>query len=548
MGGDRCPAPRKLGESGHLEIPEHGHRDSSGDRGRRHDQDMGALVITHLRRERRPLLDPEPVLLVDHDKAKVEELHSVLEQCVSSDDDAAVSDADVQEHLATTARRQRSGDERHPGPDVRATEEPAFGERAQHRRDRPVVLLGEDLGGCEQDGLAAVIDHREHGAQGDDRLARADLALQEPVHRVRARHVLGDRSAHLELSGGELEGQPRLEVLEEPARPRNTRSGRQRRRRGSTLGKNGLQHECLIPAQPLTCAVDIGPRLRAMDGQQRASQAGQAESDPGGVGDGVLEVVGHLVKDDRHRARDLPGGHLSRRRIDRDQGAREGEHGVHIRSARLRGTALGERIAEVSELGPSHIVGTVREQHVVRVCQLAPTVERANLSREQSEPTFAKILGTPGLLEVCEGQGALAVRDDDLEAVSPATALAIDVGLDVDLLHARHHGDVLVDLERGEVGELTTLGIAPRIVAQQILDRAEPEARGKCGGRAGTEHRGERVGQPKLGHGLTPPRGSAATTADHRRAPRSRHPGGLDEPAARSSSRQRHRHQRPSRA
>jgi hypothetical protein len=46
------------------------------------------------------------------------------------------------------------------------------------------VLGGQDLGRGQQGRLAAGVDDLRHGAQRDDGLAGADLALQEAVHRL----------------------------------------------------------------------------------------------------------------------------------------------------------------------------------------------------------------------------------------------------------------------------------------------------------------------------------------------------------------------------
>ena len=70
-----------------------------------------------------------------------------------------------------------------------AAEHPAGGEVAEHRGDRAVVLLGEHLGRGEQRRLAAGVDDAQHRAQRDQRLAGADLALEQPVHRVRLGEV-----------------------------------------------------------------------------------------------------------------------------------------------------------------------------------------------------------------------------------------------------------------------------------------------------------------------------------------------------------------------
>ena len=52
-----------------------------------------------------------------------------------------------------------------------------------------VVLAGEDLGRRHQCRLAAALDRGQHREQRDDRLAAADIALQQPHHAPRLRHV-----------------------------------------------------------------------------------------------------------------------------------------------------------------------------------------------------------------------------------------------------------------------------------------------------------------------------------------------------------------------
>ena len=78
----------------------------------------------------------------------------------------------------------RAGEQRDPGAYVGAAKQAALGQRPEHRVQRAVVLLGEDLGGREQRRLTTGVDDGEHRAQRHDGLAGADLALQQPVHRV----------------------------------------------------------------------------------------------------------------------------------------------------------------------------------------------------------------------------------------------------------------------------------------------------------------------------------------------------------------------------
>ena len=54
------------------------------------------------------------------------------------------------------------------------------------------MLAGEDLGRGHHRGLAAGLDGGEHGEERDQRLAGADVALEEAVHPGRGGHVGGD--------------------------------------------------------------------------------------------------------------------------------------------------------------------------------------------------------------------------------------------------------------------------------------------------------------------------------------------------------------------
>ena len=58
------------------------------------------------------------------------------------------------------------------------------------------MLLGEDLGRRHQRTLVAALDRGQQGGDGDDRLAGADVALQQAVHGVRRREVGIDLADH----------------------------------------------------------------------------------------------------------------------------------------------------------------------------------------------------------------------------------------------------------------------------------------------------------------------------------------------------------------
>ena len=99
-----------------------------------------------------------------------------------------------------------------------------------------LVLLGQHLGRGHERALVAALHGGEQRGERDDRLARPDLALQQPVHRRRARHVVGD------LRDG------RCLVVGERERQRGVERGHERHRRAT----------CSIPVASAASA-----RLRA---------------------------------------------------------------------------------------------------------------------------------------------------------------------------------------------------------------------------------------------------------------------------------------------
>ncbi len=79
--------------------------------------------------------------------------------------------------------------------------------RLGERCDGGVVLARQDLGRRHQRGLRAGLDADQHGEQGDQRLAAADVALQQADHALGLGHVgpdLGDRGL---LARRQFEGQ-----------------------------------------------------------------------------------------------------------------------------------------------------------------------------------------------------------------------------------------------------------------------------------------------------------------------------------------------------
>ncbi len=128
------------------------------------------------------------------------------------------------------------------------------------RLERQEVLLGERLRRRHQRALAARLDRAQERVERDDRLAGADVALQQPLHRRGAREVgvdLGDRAL---LVLGERERQRRRGSARSarPAAPSDgaTASVVARRR------DDELQREQLVEREPPPRPLRLAARRR----------------------------------------------------------------------------------------------------------------------------------------------------------------------------------------------------------------------------------------------------------------------------------------------
>ena len=87
-GGDGLTAPRQLPQRRRLQVAVDGERNRARDRRRGHHQQMRRDAAFCLGAQLIPLLDAEPVLLVDHHHAELMELDRFLNQRMGADDDA----------------------------------------------------------------------------------------------------------------------------------------------------------------------------------------------------------------------------------------------------------------------------------------------------------------------------------------------------------------------------------------------------------------------------------------------------------------------------
>ena len=176
------------GQGGHL--PQAGHRHLQGARnGRgRHGQDIdvGAQGLESLL-----VLHPEALLLVDNDQPQVLEAHPPGDQAVRADDDVDAPVGQARQDLGGGGGVLEAGELGHP-----------HGETGVALGEGLGVLAHEQGGGREDGDLLAVGHGLEGGAHGDLGLAVADVAADEPVHRLGPLHVRLDLVDGDQLVGG----------------------------------------------------------------------------------------------------------------------------------------------------------------------------------------------------------------------------------------------------------------------------------------------------------------------------------------------------------
>ena len=140
--------------------------------------------------QRSPLFDAEAVLLVDHHRAEAGEGHLVLDEGVRADGDVDRAVGERRHDLLAGAAghtvREQLDPQRAIAEQVARIGHLEVAEQGPHAGG---VLFGEHLGRRHQRTLMTALHRGEQHRHGDDRLAGADVALQQAVHRMRRRQV-----------------------------------------------------------------------------------------------------------------------------------------------------------------------------------------------------------------------------------------------------------------------------------------------------------------------------------------------------------------------
>jgi hypothetical protein len=287
-------------------------------------------------------------------------------------------------------------------------------------------------------------DGDQASVHGDQRLARADVALEQQVHRLRPGHASIDVGDRAPLRIRRLERQRRVERIEQ-RRARSVRDpGALGRESSAPEPDPELQREQLVELQPLARGLELALIVREVDPPQRSITVG--------------ERLGreHVLRDRIRERREL----LERSPYELADGAGTDAFGgaVHRRDA--------TRVHEVLLVASQDLDLLVRELQSVPV--------QLHRARHRDLHALAVQAGSPGLVEEREVEepGAVADRDRD-HRLAPA-------GLP--LLHRadrRDHGRERVDLQVADRQHERAVDVAARVVVQQLADGLDAERVGE---------------------------------------------------------------------
>ena len=207
------------------------------------------------------------------------------------------------------------------------------------------MLGGEDLGRRHEGGLPAVLRRERAQRRGNDRLARADVALHQPVHRPAGYAVRRDLLDRAALRAGGGEGQ-RVQICRQPAGGKDDAGVRLSAL--FELLQAAAQQEQLLEHHAAARRGDVLRRLRPVDGGERVRRVRQTVFGAQQFGQRVGPVARHRGERGVGHALQIALGQPGGQRIDRHDAA--GVVRIRRDLFRLRGD---ERAAAAEALHPA---------------------------------------------------------------------------------------------------------------------------------------------------------------------------------------------------
>jgi len=152
-----------------------------------------------LGRQQQPLRHAKTVLLVDHRQPEVLVGDLLLEDRVGADQDIDRAVGEAHQDRFARLALLAPGEDR--DPDAEAVE---------HAEERRMVLSRQNLCRGEQGRLRLALDRGQHRGDGDQRLARSDIALEKAEHRHLLLQVAFDLADRACLRAGRRIRKPEL--------------------------------------------------------------------------------------------------------------------------------------------------------------------------------------------------------------------------------------------------------------------------------------------------------------------------------------------------
>ena len=356
-----------------------------------------------------------------------------------------------------------------------------------------IVLFGQHLGRRHERALVSALHGDEERADGDHGLARADVTLQEPVHRVPLGQVDHDLADRTMLRPGEVVGKALAEAVDEMARATARTHGVRDPDRGPLellLAPHELElHPQQLVEHQATAGVGGGAhRVGSVDVGEGDGPIDQVESSAQRRVERVGEVAGppqHLLEEAGHVPAHDPG--LLALRVDGHDPRRLVADEVHHR---VRHLPL-----------PLVLLDPPEEDHVAALLQLS-------LPERLVEERHPEVPGPVG-----------HVGGDQGPAVAgPTTGRA---------QHRDEDGGLLPQPELGETGLVGPVDVATGVVGQQLENRVHAHlGEGRRAGLAHALQLGDRqvgeLGEAPGHRGPTRSRRGTGRAADPRGAPRPR--------------------------
>ena len=319
-----------------------------------------------------------------------------------------------------------------------------------------LVLLGEDLGRRHEGALAVVFVRKPDARRGDERLARADVALHEAAHRHAGDHVLHGGGDGAPLRPGGREGERAVKCLEVSAFHADATLGAPLR---ADARHGGREHEQLLEHQPLARRVErlrIGRLVDVLQGIVLLCEVIGARDVRR---DHVLQLPDAGVQRGRHGLADVVLRHAGRQRVDRVKAVGHAAaarrllaDGVRHRLAKAVGLHLAVEDVRFARVQTVLAVGLVEVGHVQR----AGVVRDAHFhEREPAADILRARLGRDHGADA-HGLAGLRVRDR-----AKLRSVLVPAGVQSRQIAQRRHAELLKCLRffRPDAGQRLEWGV-----------------------------------------------------------------------------------------